>query len=214
LFYPMKNIALLLTVSISLLDGFIPVSCFGEPLWNISKLSEAPQYTEVPANGLDAGIRAIFFEGPNFLNRPSRVFAFVGLPKHSANSQIPGIVLAHGGGGSASAKWVAAWMARGYAAIAVDLGGYALIEGKMQRDQVSGGPTGYGAFETIDWPMKSQWTYHAVANVIRANSLLGSLQGVDSSRIGLTGISWGACVVRGHPKPATTGRGSVQNQPL
>ena len=44
------------------------------------------------------------------------------------------------------------------------------------------------------------WTYHAVAAVVRGHSLLASRPEVDSSRIGITGISWGGyltCIVAG-----------------
>src|SRR5437763_1717647 len=47
---------------------------------------------------------------------------------------------------------------------------------------------------------KDMWTYHAVAAVIRAHSLLRSLPEVDPHRIGITGISWGGyltCIVAG-----------------
>jgi dienelactone hydrolase len=48
--------------------------------------------------------------------------------------------------------------------------------------------------------MEDQWTYHAVSDVILANSLLRSFSEIDSGRIGLTGISWGGyltCIVSG-----------------
>ncbi len=48
--------------------------------------------------------------------------------------------------------------------------------------------------------MKDQWTYHAVAAAVRGHSLLRSLPDVDTSRVGLTGISWGGyltCIVAG-----------------
>jgi hypothetical protein len=44
------------------------------------------------------------------------------------------------------------------------------------------------------------WTYHAVANIIRAHSLLASLPEVDPARIAVTGLSWGGyltCIVAG-----------------
>jgi dienelactone hydrolase len=48
--------------------------------------------------------------------------------------------------------------------------------------------------------LKQMWSYHAVASVIRAHSLLLSLSNVDPERTGLTGISWGGyltCIVAG-----------------
>src|SRR6185369_6995118 len=44
------------------------------------------------------------------------------------------------------------------------------------------------------------WSYHAVAAVVRAHSMLLSLPDVDAERTGLTGISWGGyltCIVAG-----------------
>src|SRR5207248_5347206 len=51
---------------------------------------------------------------------------------------------------------------------------------------------------TLAWA--DHWVYHSVANVIRAHSLLRNQPGVDATRIGLTGISWGGyltCIVAG-----------------
>lgn len=44
----------------------------------------------------------------------------------------------------------------------------------------------------MDQPMKDQWAYHGVADILLANSLLRSMEKVDERRIGLTGISWGS----------------------
>ncbi|MBT6849805.1 MAG: prolyl oligopeptidase family serine peptidase, partial [Opitutae bacterium] len=65
-------------------------------------------------------------------------------------------------------------------------------------------PTGVGHPHSgpsrIDWfgdralPDEEQWFYHAVADVIRANSLLRSFSEINSEKIGLTGISWGGTV--------------------
>jgi hypothetical protein len=48
--------------------------------------------------------------------------------------------------------------------------------------------------------VKDQWTYHAVANVILAHSLIRSFPEVNKEKIALTGISWGGyltCIVSG-----------------
>ena len=43
----------------------------------------------------------------------------------------------------------------------------------------------------VDIPQSDQWSYQAVAAVITANSFLRSLKMVDSTKIGVTGVSWG-----------------------
>ncbi len=65
-------------------------------------------------------IRGVFYDGLPFHGKPTRVFAWIGLPERTDNRRVPGIVLAHGGGGTAFAKWIRLWTARGYAAIAMD----------------------------------------------------------------------------------------------
>ena len=46
-------------------------------------------------------------------------------------------------------------------------------------------------FGTIGLPVTEQWSYHAVANVILAHSLIRSFPEVDPERTAITGISWG-----------------------
>jgi len=111
------------------------------------------------------------------------------------------MVLIHGGGGTAFADWVRLWTARGYAAIAMNTCG--CLPGGTHTNRPrheAGGPPGWGAFDRADDPAEDQWTYHAVADVVLANSLLRSLPQVDPERIGVTGISWGGyltCIASG-----------------
>ncbi|MCC7493642.1 MAG: acetylxylan esterase [Fimbriimonadaceae bacterium] len=161
------------------------------PMWDLAAHGAVPQTW--PAEGFEApGVRAVFYEGPPYAGRPTRVFAWIGLPEVPAGTKVPGIVLVHGGGGTAFETWVRLWTARGYAAIAMDTCG-CVPRGKYSAWQrhAAGGPPGWGGFGQIDEPREDQWTYHAVASALRAHSLLRSLPEVDADRIGLTGISWG-----------------------
>ncbi len=183
--------------------------------WNLSELSKPPR--TYPAPGLhpmgpeaqfyervlntpelrafDAGnnrVKCVFFEGLPFQGKHTRVFAYYGLPDLPKGQKAPGIVLVHGGGGTAFESWVRLWNARGYAAIAMDTCGCIPVGeySKWNRHQ-NGGPPGWGGFNQIDSPIQDQWPYHAVADVILAHSLLRAMPEVDPERTGITGISWG-----------------------
>lgn len=102
---------------------------------------------------------------------------------------MPGMVCVHGDGGPAFRQWVELWVKRGYAAIAMDLSGR---DGSGNRLATGGPEQDHQAkfSTTSDW--KDMWTYQAIAAVVRANSLLRHISTVDPSRIGISGISWGA----------------------
>jgi dienelactone hydrolase len=170
------------------------------PRWDMKVLGNAPKTypTDAP---LVKDMTSVFYEGLPWHKRPTRVFAYYGLPKAAPGSKVPGMVLVHGGGGTAFDAWVRLWNSRGYAAVAMDTCGCVPIGsyGKWQR-HAAGGPPGWGGFDQIDEPAEDQWTYHAVADALLAHSLLRSLPGVDPQRIGVTGISWGGyltCIVAG-----------------
>ena len=169
--------------------------------WDVKALSVAPRIYDDPQHSTDE-VKAIFYEGLPWKGHPTRVFAYYGLPKMEGNRRVPAMVLVHGGGGSAYLPWVRLWVERGYAAIAMDTCGAIGGEwnAKVHPRHEYGGPPGWGGFDQIDEPIEDQWTYHAVADVILANSLLRSLPQVDPNRIGVTGISWGGylvCIVAG-----------------
>jgi len=148
------------------------------------------------------GVQSLFFDGPVFHHKPTRVFAWYGFPSHiKPGEKVPAMVLIHGGGGTAFAEWVRLWNRKGYAAIAMDTCGCVPIgsDGHWQRDP-QGGPPGWGGFDQLAELPSDQWTYHAVIDVILANSLIRSWPQVDANRVGLTGISWGGyltCIVAG-----------------
>jgi dienelactone hydrolase len=172
--------------------------------WNIAALSQTPSTWEDPLHST-GDIKAVFYEGLPYCGKPTRVFAYYGLPKIAMGTKVPAMVLVHGGGGTAFIPWVKLWVDRGYAAIAMDTCGCVSTGGFDQDGQPHprhdyGGPPGWGGFDQIDEPIKDQWTYHAVADVILAHSLIRSFPQVDADKVGLTGISWGgylSCVVAG-----------------
>ncbi|PHQ32230.1 alpha/beta hydrolase family protein [Rhodopirellula bahusiensis] len=179
--------------------------------WPIKRLkSEIPTYrVEDPA----AKIQSLIYEGEKFHGHPTEVFAFYASPKtlgvDGDGGIYPGIVLIHGGGGTAFADWVWMWANRGYAAIAMDLGGRRPpppefdASGKLKphtghkretrvRLELGGPVDGHPEkFDCIGGSIDDDWPYHAAANVMRAHTLIRSFPEVDASRTAVTGISWG-----------------------
>ncbi len=174
-----------------------------QPTWDLAALSKAPQtFPSELIQSHQPEIRSLFFEGLPYHGNPTRVFAWIGIPRVPSGTKVPGIVLVHGGGGTAFESWVKLWVDRGYAAIAMDTCG-ALPEpatAKPRPRHEFSGPPGWGGIEQIDEKPEDQWTYHAVADALLAHSLLRVQPEVDASRIGLTGISWGGyltCIIAG-----------------
>jgi len=164
--------------------------------WNLDELKKTPAASWGEQSGQ---VREVYYEGEPLDGKPTRVFAYYARPE-SGDGPFPGMVLVHGGGGTAFDQWATLWAKRGYAAIAMDLGGCG-----PQRKRLSDGmpaqghPEKFRQFST-DEEARLLWTYHAVAAVIRGHSLLAARDEVDARRTGLTGISWGGyltCIVAG-----------------
>ena len=163
-----------------------------ESPWNISALSVVPRFTE-DLQRTSSDIKAIYFDSVPWKGRPTKVFAYYGIPKTIGDEKIPAMVLVHGGKGTAYSRWVRLWVNRGYAAIAIDTNGS--VPGKDDQSpqrQEYGGPPGWKeSFSQVSQPIEDQWPYHAVANIILAHSLIRSFAKVDPDRTAITGISWG-----------------------
>ena len=174
-------------------------------IWDRKLLYAKPSYGKT--NILKhPGVNAIFFDSVPWQGKPVKVFAWCGVPKLKSGRKAPGIVLVHGGLGTAYAGWVKLWNSRGYAAIAMDTCGAVPDGGRKQPSSKDwprhehSGPAGWGNFDQSGLPLKEQWPYHAVAAVILGHSLLRSFEGVAPDKIGITGVSWGgmlACITAG-----------------
>ena len=178
--------------------------------WDIKRLqSEVPPFRiEDPL----VPIRSVIYEGEMLHGEPTEVFAFYASPRTLGASidpkeRFPAVVLIHGGGGTAFAEWVWLWAERGYAAIAMDLSGSRPPDPKFDENGQLKSPVKHAPrvklergglnhshkekFESIGGLREDDWPFHAVANVMRAHSLIASFDEVDADRTAVTGISWG-----------------------
>jgi len=159
--------------------------------WDLTDLSQPPHFEWLAREG---HVWSLYYQGRPYQSKPTRIFAYYATPttltgEPAKDHSFPAVVLVHGGGGTAFREWVELWAKRGYAAIAMDLAGCGLDRKRLP----DGGPgqSDKEKFGAIDQPAENQWTYHAVANVILAHSLIRSFKEVDASRAAVTGISWG-----------------------
>ena len=133
------------------------------------------------------GLRALYFDSVPYRGKPTRVFAWYGAPQKAGKH--PGIVLVHGGGGSAYREWVARWVSHGFAAISIAVEGQTdRRNGKDWARNEWGGPARDGIYGDTGLPLEDQWMYHAVAATVRANSLLRGCRRWIQSAWGLRGF--------------------------
>lgn len=172
-------------------------------IWNLKELFKAPSF-QCTDSFKEPGLKAIFYDSIPYNGKPVKVFAWLGIPKVKKGRKVPGMVLVHGGLGTAFSSWVKTWTDRGYAAIAMDTCGGVPDkhdpETKNWTRHKHSGPHGWGRFDLTNEPPQEQWPCHAVASVILAHSLLRSFPEIDSSKIGITGVSWGgilSCITAG-----------------
>jgi len=185
-----------------------PVEIIG--VWNVTELKQVPSMTWVSQEG---PIHSLKYRGEPYQGHETEVFALYASPATlggaSADQRFPGVILIHGGGGTALAEWVWLWANRGYAALAMDLSGRQPISPVYDSSGVpihgqaakadtrtrlaNGGPEqGHPEkFDSIGGDHSDDWPYHAAASVIRGHSLLRSFQEVNPDRTAVTGISWG-----------------------
>lgn len=168
-------------------------------LERLAELTDAPSLWAADGYAANARLAAVYYDALDWRGESTKVFAWLGLPE-DCSTPVPGIVLVHGGGGSAFKDWVLEWTKRGYAAISIAVEGQTDVRdaaGSPHSPWVShewAGPQRSGIYHDSSEPFTDQWMYHAVANSILANSLLRSLPEVDADRVGIMGISWGGVI--------------------
>jgi hypothetical protein len=174
-------------------------------------------------------IRPIYVQGLNHLGKATRFFAWLSLPvvkkdangeEDGSNKSWPGVVLVHGGGGTAYRDWCERWAKDAeYASIAIAVEGQSdvkletkdlvtnmfferLEEHFPQHDDDDGnhlhgapGPFRQGrAYGDTGMPLKDQWMYHATANALLAGQLLRRFPTVNGGQVGILGVSWGGVI--------------------
>lgn len=163
------------------------------------------------------GIKAITFDGLNFNENKTKVFAYVGFPENvqsKINEKVPAMVLVHGGAGYPFLRWVKEWNNRGFAAIAVSTVGVfpnrigaGDREGAIDIDwshNLKGVFAEKGYVSTPDnddmriretQQISEMWMYHAISQVLLAYNVITSYEIVDNRRVGAVGISWGSVIL-------------------
>lgn len=186
--------------------ALLPSFSFAEGPWKLDALMQAPKFEWVEKT---QPVRGLVYDGQIYQGKTSKVFAYYASPatlenrEPAAGEKFPGVVLIHGGGGTAFKVWAQLWAERGYAAIAMDLAGSRPDESDPEKRTrlADGGPQQdhLAKFDTMATEdVSDDWCYHAVSNGILAHSLLRSLPEVDAERTAVTGISWGGyttCIV-------------------
>ena len=167
--------------------------------WDFDLLKVAPAFRDTPfADSQSKGLRAVMITGygpaegekipplvemqnPLSSKVRSEFFAYIGYPSDPVpKGGFPGIVLIHGGGGTAFSSYTKQWIAKGYAVIALDWYNQRPVkEGKNEeRVPLPGG--------------KRQDHVANVANIILCHSLLRSLKEVNPEKTAFVGLSWGS----------------------
>ena len=179
--------------------------------WNLTALK-----TKLPAMHWlkqDGPVNSLIYTGEVYQGHPTDVFAFYASPitlgEAKPGAKFPGVVLIHGGGGTAFAEWAWLWAKRGYAAIAMDLNGSqppdpafdekgvakSNAHDQKTRTRLPNGGPSHGHPEKFDCVLtpdtSDDWPFHAAASVMRAHTLLRSFPEVDAEHTAVTGISWG-----------------------
>jgi dienelactone hydrolase len=150
---------------------------------------KAPEIIREVTNSItpppDVVLRQVVFRSRD----ASEIYAAIASPK--APGKYPGILVLHGGGGSAEVYKALAWAQRGYVAVAPDLPGIAEPK-KLSETK--------GRFSTVKYG-EGRWTanpdasesviFDAVLSAMKALYLLRSQPDVDVANIGVVGVSWG-----------------------
>jgi dienelactone hydrolase len=122
-------------------------------------------------------------------NDTAEVYAVITSP--IAKGNYPGMLVLHGGGGSAEKDKAISWAQRGYVAVAPDLPGIAEPK-KLTNTKGRWNTLTYGAERYIANPdVTTSIIFDAVQSAMQALHLLQAQTNVDKKHIGVVGISWG-----------------------
>ena len=170
--------------------------------WDFSKLEKAPAYRLAPERCQTPGLKAVLIEGygpaegsknydtaePDPLSKKVKAefFAYIGIPEGPVpEGGFPGIVMIHGGGGTAYPGWTQLWVKKGFAVIALNWYNQMSVPkaGVKNKNDVAREPLPGG---------KRNDHVSNIANMVLAHSLLRSLKEVNPEKTAFVGLSWGS----------------------
>ena len=157
--------------------------------WSAGPLFRVPEFRDSPfPDSRASGLRDILFDGVPVNGKPAPVFAYIGRPDGPApKGGFPGIVLIHGGGGTAFPAYVRLWVSYGYAVIAPDW----YNSRPVLSPDSPGDETSIPDRAELEGGRRQDHVVN-VGNMVLAHSLLRSLPGVDPEKTGFVGLSWGS----------------------
>ena len=157
--------------------------------WNFEELKDAPACRANPFPESDyPGLKAFLVQGRGPDGSKAEFFAYYGFPDGPVpKGGHPGVLLVHGGGGTAFPNFTQLWVKRGFAVLALD----------WYNQRPACGLTNVPPSEVTvprkDLPGGRRQDHRAnVANMVLAHSLLRSMPEVDPSRTVFVGLSWGS----------------------
>ncbi len=120
---------------------------------------------------------------------PTEIYAVIARPLKSGS--YPGLLVLHGGGGSAEVERIRKWAAKGYIAVSIDIPGVAAPD-KVPNTSGFWKTYPYGEHRfTAEPDITHSTIFDGAVAALQAFYLLRSQPDVVKDKIGITGISWG-----------------------
>ena len=154
--------------------------------WKFDELTKVPAYRPSGIEECkDPDLQDILFDGVPFRGKPAPVFAYIAYPKTPMpEGGYPGVLLIHGGGGTAYPYFAKMWAAQGFAVLMIDWYNCHPLKAVVEkRGQKPNAPLEGGRRNDV---------LTNVANMVLAHSLLRSLPKVNPDKTVYVGLSWGS----------------------
>ncbi|MHB9035881.1 MAG: alpha/beta hydrolase family protein [Armatimonadota bacterium] len=204
-----------------------------DQLWGMTEIRKSPLDIEVVSSKSEDGyiVEELYFTSEVTPNGPNRIFCAFARPE-KPKQPVPLLLQVHGGGGHCNAD-NALWSARQMECAVLDLdwSGEFIPGAKRYTIWRNDPPNPYAGHFAIERGVRGSSVYHIIIACRRALDYACSLPGVDDTRIGAMGGSWGgflstllagvdprvncvACAFGGGNVSRTRGFLATQMQPL
>jgi cephalosporin-C deacetylase-like acetyl esterase len=120
----------------------------------------------------------------------NEVYAVMARPAHETERKRPGVLICHGGHQRADEAKAIAWAKQGFVALSPELPGWANPDEIKGRSRFQKKPYNLNRFTVIPTVLSCS-VFDSITAGLGAFNLLESMEGVDASCLGITGISWG-----------------------